>query len=135
MTSNQGTKVENFVSGEHSIGAVHSATKRRSPHLVRGSRGIGRGCVREHQQRRLFRDEARHGRSTSCSPGLRAAENHRWLLRSTNDGITASIDPAGRVWDRFADTKRAVGRLRFGWEKEQTPYTRGGATGLPGDAS
>ncbi len=28
---------------------------------------------------------------------MRAVENHRWLLRCTNTGITASIDPLGRV--------------------------------------
>ena len=28
---------------------------------------------------------------------MRAAENRRWILRSTNDGTTATIDPAGRL--------------------------------------
>jgi apolipoprotein N-acyltransferase len=28
---------------------------------------------------------------------LRAIENHRWLLIDTNSGITASIDPFGRI--------------------------------------
>src|SRR5664280_602807 len=28
---------------------------------------------------------------------MRAAENRRWILRSTNDGITATIDSAGRL--------------------------------------
>jgi apolipoprotein N-acyltransferase len=28
---------------------------------------------------------------------MRAVENHRWLLRDTNTGFTASIDPYGRV--------------------------------------
>ena len=28
---------------------------------------------------------------------MRAVENHRWLLRDTNTGITAAIDPFGRV--------------------------------------
>lgn len=28
---------------------------------------------------------------------MRAVENHRWMLRDTNTGITASIDPLGRV--------------------------------------
>jgi apolipoprotein N-acyltransferase len=57
---------------------------------------------------------------------MRAVENRRWLLRSTNDGITVSIDPQGRIWDRFAPLQRTVGRLRFGWETTKTPYTRAG---------
>jgi methionine-S-sulfoxide reductase len=28
---------------------------------------------------------------------MRAAENARWIVRATNDGITAAVDPAGRV--------------------------------------
>lgn len=28
---------------------------------------------------------------------MRAIENHRWLLRDTNTGITASVDPYGRI--------------------------------------
>ena len=28
---------------------------------------------------------------------MRAVENDRWLLRDTNTGVTASIDPYGRV--------------------------------------
>ena len=31
---------------------------------------------------------------------MRAAENWRWILRAANDGITATIDPAGRVVER-----------------------------------
>ena len=28
---------------------------------------------------------------------MRAIENHRWVLRATNTGVTAAIDPYGRV--------------------------------------
>jgi apolipoprotein N-acyltransferase len=28
---------------------------------------------------------------------MRAADNQRWMLRSADEGITASIDPAGRL--------------------------------------
>lgn len=57
---------------------------------------------------------------------MRAVENRRWLLRPANDGITASIDPAGRVWDRMPESRRMAGRLRFGWVREKTVYTRYG---------
>lgn len=57
---------------------------------------------------------------------MRAVENKRWLLRSTNDGITAAIDPAGIVRDELKPGVRMAGRLRFGWIKEQTMYTQFG---------
>lgn len=119
-----GTKVENFVSGEHSAG-LFICYEAAFPHLVREVAAAGADVFVNISNDGYF------GRSAARAQHLllarmRAAENHRWLLRSTNDGITASIDPVGRVWDRFASTNRTVGRLRFGWEKEQTPYTRGG---------
>lgn len=57
---------------------------------------------------------------------MRAAENRRWLLRSTNDGITVSIDPSGRLWDRQEEFRRLAARLRFGWESGKTLYTEWG---------
>ena len=55
---------------------------------------------------------------------MRAAENHRWILRSTNDGITAAIDPAGRVVSRIPPYEEAVLRAGYSYEKGLTVYTR-----------
>ena len=57
---------------------------------------------------------------------MRAAENRRWLLRPTNNGITAAIDPAGRVRQRFPEFVRTAGRLGFRFETSKTFYTRYG---------
>jgi apolipoprotein N-acyltransferase len=119
-----GARVETFVSGQHSIGPF-ICYEAAFPHLVREVAEAGADVFVNLSNDGYF------GRSAARAQHLllarmRAVENHRWLLRSTNDGITASIDPVGRVWDRFTDTRRTVGRLRFGWEKERTPYTRGG---------
>jgi apolipoprotein N-acyltransferase len=57
---------------------------------------------------------------------MRAAENRRWLIRATNDGITASIDPAGRVVARLTPFQRTSGLLPFGYSTNETPYTRYG---------
>jgi apolipoprotein N-acyltransferase len=57
---------------------------------------------------------------------MRAAENRRWLLRATNDGITAAIDPAGRITDRLPPFHEAALRTHFSWVQEQTLYTRSG---------
>ena len=57
---------------------------------------------------------------------MRAAENARWLLRPTNDGLTASIDPAGRVIDELTPYRTASGRLQYATASTITLYTRTG---------
>lgn len=57
---------------------------------------------------------------------MRAVENGRWVLRSTNDGITAMIDPAGRVTQRVPEYQRTSVVMRFNYESVLTPYVRWG---------
>jgi len=57
---------------------------------------------------------------------LRAIENRRYLLRATNDGITASIDPYGRVEKQIARHQTAVLHAYFGYWRGQSFYTRHG---------
>jgi apolipoprotein N-acyltransferase len=57
---------------------------------------------------------------------MRAAENRRWILRATNDGITAAIDPAGRVVERMPAFAQTAGLLPYDYESAETPYTRHG---------
>jgi apolipoprotein N-acyltransferase len=57
---------------------------------------------------------------------MRAVENRRWLLRVTNDGITAAIDPAGRVTDHWPMYQEAVGRMGFSYTSGTTFYTEYG---------
>ena len=57
---------------------------------------------------------------------MRAVENHRWLLRSTNTGITASIDPMGRVVASAPRNQRLALDAPYGLENDQTFYTRYG---------
>jgi apolipoprotein N-acyltransferase len=57
---------------------------------------------------------------------MRAAENARWLLRPTNDGFTASIDPAGRVIDELTPFRTATGRLQYATAFRTTIYTNYG---------
>lgn len=57
---------------------------------------------------------------------MRAIENRRWIVRSTNDGITAVIDPAGRVVQRLPMYMEAAARMRFGYEASTTFYTEHG---------
>jgi apolipoprotein N-acyltransferase len=57
---------------------------------------------------------------------MRALENRRWIVRSTNDGITAVIDPAGRITQQLEPYREAAARARFAWSGETTFYTRHG---------
>jgi apolipoprotein N-acyltransferase len=57
---------------------------------------------------------------------MRAAENRRWILRSTNDGITATIDSAGRVGGRLPPFVEATSYTDFAYISGQTVYTRYG---------
>jgi apolipoprotein N-acyltransferase len=57
---------------------------------------------------------------------MRAAENRRWILRATNDGITATVDPAGRIVDREPPYRELAAQVTFRNESNLTPYTRHG---------
>ncbi|MGA2736807.1 MAG: apolipoprotein N-acyltransferase [Bryobacteraceae bacterium] len=57
---------------------------------------------------------------------MRAAENRRWILRSTNDGITGTIDPAGRLRGTLPLYVEAASRTGFNYIQERTFYTRYG---------
>jgi apolipoprotein N-acyltransferase len=57
---------------------------------------------------------------------MRAIENRRWLLRDTNSGVTAVIDPYGRV--RQSIPRHAVDALpaQFAFRSDVTFYTAHG---------
>ena len=57
---------------------------------------------------------------------MRAIENNRWLLRDTNTGITAVIDPLGRVVQEAPRNTQTVLKVEYGHETETTFYTRNG---------
>ena len=57
---------------------------------------------------------------------MRAAENRRWILRSTNDGITVAIDPAGRVTREAPSFQAVSARVNFNYVNGTTLYTRWG---------
>jgi apolipoprotein N-acyltransferase len=57
---------------------------------------------------------------------MRAIENRRWILRGTNDGVTAAIDPYGRV--RQSIPRHVVDALpaQYGFRDDITFYTAHG---------
>ncbi len=56
----------------------------------------------------------------------RALENRRFLLRATNSGISAIIDPAGEIRASTPLLREAICRGRFGFVRTSTIYTRYG---------
>lgn len=57
---------------------------------------------------------------------MRAIEDHRWVLRATNTGVTASIDPYGRVVQSAPRHLRTAISVQFGYEHDLTFYVRHG---------
>ena len=57
---------------------------------------------------------------------MRAIENDRWLLRDTNSGITAVIDPYGRVLQSAPRHVRTSLFVGFNYVSSETFYTRHG---------
>ena len=57
---------------------------------------------------------------------MRAIENRRWVLRSTNTGVTASIDPYGRIVAQAPRNTRTNLLAPYALVSETTFYTRHG---------
>jgi apolipoprotein N-acyltransferase len=57
---------------------------------------------------------------------MRAIENRRWILRDTNDGVTAAIDPNGIVRQSIARHERGALAASFGFVEDRTFYTMHG---------
>jgi apolipoprotein N-acyltransferase len=57
---------------------------------------------------------------------VRAVENRRWLIRDTNSGITASIDPYGNVLRVMQRDTRDSADLPYDFRAGKTFYTRFG---------
>jgi|SRR5579864_228978 len=57
---------------------------------------------------------------------VRAVENRRWLIRSTNSGYTAAVDPYGRIFRALPPDIRATADLPYDFRTDKTIYTRFG---------
>ena len=76
-------------------------------------------------------DDGWYGRSEALEQHLnmarvRAVENRRWLLRDTNTGLTAAIDPYGRIRARLPADRSAALTVRYNFRTGRTLYTRWG---------
>jgi apolipoprotein N-acyltransferase len=57
---------------------------------------------------------------------MRAIENRRWIVRDTNSGVTASIDPLGRVVESIPRHELNALTADYGYRSDLTFYTRYG---------
>jgi apolipoprotein N-acyltransferase len=57
---------------------------------------------------------------------MRAVENRRFLIRATNDGVSAVIDPAGALIRTLPPYEQLAATVQFGLIAETTFYTRSG---------
>jgi apolipoprotein N-acyltransferase len=55
---------------------------------------------------------------------VRAVENRRWLLRVTNSGITAAVDPYGKIYESIPRDVRGAVDLPYDFRTDITLYTR-----------
>jgi apolipoprotein N-acyltransferase len=57
---------------------------------------------------------------------MRAIENRRWIVRDTNSGVTATIDPLGRVVESIPRHELNALTGDYGYRSDVTFYTRYG---------
>ena len=57
---------------------------------------------------------------------MRAVENRRWLLRDTNTGVTAAVDPYGRITQSAPRHEFTSLAVQYGFNDDLTFYTRYG---------
>jgi apolipoprotein N-acyltransferase len=119
-----GERVSVFDLGTHKLGAF-ICYESAIPHLVRQFPAAGAAVLVNLTNDGYFGKTAAREQHLSLVR-MRAAENQRWIIRSTNDGVTASIDPAGRVWQTLKAQVETSDRLRFNYITETTAYSRHG---------
>lgn len=95
------------------------------PHLVRRFAAQGADVMFNLSNDGYFGHSAAYAQHLSLVR-MRAVENRRFVVRSTNDGITAVIDPAGRVRGQLPAHTLAAALLPYGRISTQTFYTRTG---------
>ena len=57
---------------------------------------------------------------------MRAIENRRWIFRDTNNGVTAAIDPYGRVRQSIPRHQQDALPAQYGFRDDVTFYTAHG---------
>jgi apolipoprotein N-acyltransferase len=95
------------------------------PQLVRRLTAAGAGVLVNISNDAWYGDSAAAYQHLEMAR-LRAIENHRYLLRATNNGVTTVIDPYGRLREKLPRYRQLVLPAHFNFERQQTFYTAHG---------
>jgi apolipoprotein N-acyltransferase len=119
-----GDRVEIFSVGNHRLGTF-ICYESAFPDLVRQFPRDGAEILINLSNDGYFAHSAARQQHLSLVR-MRAAENRRWILRSTNDGITAMIDPAGRITEQLQPYQQLATDMHAQYLEGTTFYTRHG---------
>lgn len=119
-----GTAVRTFSTNSHRIGTF-ICYESVFPAFVRGFTAQGANVLLNLSNDGYFGKSAARRQHLNLVR-MRAVENRRWILRSTNDGYTVAIDPAGRITQSLEPYILTAGRLQFNYESARTFYTSAG---------
>jgi apolipoprotein N-acyltransferase len=95
------------------------------PHLVRRFAAAGAEVLVNISNDGYFGRSAARDQHLKIAR-MRAAENRRWILRCTNNGVTTVIDPAGRISERLPSYEQTAMVGSYSYIGERTLYTRFG---------
>jgi apolipoprotein N-acyltransferase len=119
-----GSRIVIFNTGSHRIGAF-ICYESAFPDLVRQFTRNGAQVLMNLSNDGYFGTSAALEQHLSIVR-MRAAENRRWLLRATNDGITVVVDPAGRVTERLPEFQEIAATMHYNFSDDLSPYVRFG---------
>jgi apolipoprotein N-acyltransferase len=109
---------------EHAVG-VFICYESAFPHFVRQFAAHGAQLLANLSNDGYFGDTAARQQHLWLVR-MRAAETGRWILRATNDGVSAAIDPSGRIRQALPERTQAALRVGFATHTDQTLYVRWG---------
>ncbi|MCL6546317.1 MAG: apolipoprotein N-acyltransferase [Bryobacteraceae bacterium] len=119
-----GKKVVVFETGRRKIGAF-ICYEAAFPHLVRRFAAGGAEVLVNLSNDGYFGQSAAREQHLKIAR-MRAVENRRWLLRATNNGYTAVVDPAGRITASLPPDREASLPAAYSYVSEISFYTRYG---------
>jgi apolipoprotein N-acyltransferase len=119
-----GSRIVVFNTGTHRI-AAFICYESVFPDLVRQFTGAGAEVLMNLSNDGYFGTSSAREQHMSLVR-MRAAENGRWILRATNDGLTVLVDPAGRIRDSLPPYRDIAGTMKYNFLTGLTPYVRFG---------